>query len=172
MTATSVLGAEKPKDSGSRRKGGPDAVERVLAFVRWIGVALFFLGSVDLGLTWFPTSFGNREWEFATVTASFNGMPLILIGLALAVGTAGLEGRRWWALLGSITGLVFLVWVLASTVLWATNIPLAMGAVEGVAMTAMKKAILKTALQSLVLPITFGVVAFHGMKTFRAMAKP
>ena len=70
-----------------------------------------------------------------------------------------------------MAGLMFLVLVLGSTVLWATNIPLAMGAVEGVAMTAMKKAILKTSVQSLVLPIVFGLVAFQGIRTFRVTGK-
>jgi hypothetical protein len=166
-----VLGTEKPKSSGSRGKGGPDTIERISAFVRWIGVTLFLLGSVDLGLTWVPTEFGNREWEFATVTASFNGMPVILIGLMFIVAAAASEGRRWWALAGGMAGLMFLVLVLGSTVLWATNIPLAMGAVEGVAMTAMKKAILKTSVQSLVLPIVFGLVAFQGIRTFRVTGK-
>ena len=171
MTATSVLGAEKPERTGSRKKGGPDIIERVLAFVRWTGVALFILGAVDLGLTWLPTQFGNREWEFATVTASFNGMPVILIGLMFVLAAAALEGRRWWALGVGVVGLACLVCVLGGTVLWATNIPLAMGAVEGATMTVMKKAIFKTTMQSVILPVIFGLVAFNGFKVFRTTQK-
>lgn len=168
MTATSVLGADKPKDSGSRKKGShPETLERVLAFVRWVGLAFFVLGSTDVALTWLPMDFGNREWEFATVTASFNGMPVIILGLTLVVAGAALGMRRWWALGGGIVGLGFLAFVLGATGLWATNLPLALGAVEGVVLTGMKKAILKTAVQSVVLPLVFGAVAYFGIKSFR-----
>ena len=168
MTATSVLGADKPKDSGSRKKGShPETLERVFAFARWVGLAFFVLGSTDVALTWLPMDFGNREWEFATVTASFNGMPVIILGLLLVVGVAALESRRWWSFAGGIVGLLFLVFVLGALGLWATNLPLALGAVEGVVLTGLKKAILKTAVQGVVLPLVFAAIAFFGIKAFK-----
>ena len=168
MTATSVLGANKAKDTGSRKKGShPEIFERGLTFVRWVGLAFFILGSTDVALTWLPVDFGNREWEFATVTASFNGMPVIILGLMLVVVVAALEARRWWALGGGIVGLALLVFVLGAIGLWATNLPLALGAVEGAVLTGLKKAVLKTAVQSVVLPLVFAAIAYYGFRTFR-----
>jgi hypothetical protein len=131
-------------------------------------MAFFVLGAMDVALTWYPTDFGNREWEFATVTASFNGMPILLLGLTMVVVAAGLAGRRWWALSGTVVGLGLVIFVLVAAGLWATNVPLAMEAVEGVVLTGLKKALVKTTIQSILYPVVLVVIAFHGLKAFRA----
>jgi hypothetical protein len=104
---------------------------------------------------------------FATVTASFNGMPVILLGLVLMVATATLEERRWWALGGGLMAAAFFLFVLGAIALWAGNVPLALGAVEGVVLTGLKKAVFKTSVQSLILPIIFGTIAYQGIRGSR-----
>jgi len=149
--------------------GAPtEALDRALSLVRWNGFILFLLGATDIGLTWLPLNFGNREWGFATITASFNGMPIILIGLMLVVVACTLDGRRWWGFGAGVVAVGFLLLVVGGTTLWATNVPLALGSVEGIALTGLKKAIFKTSVQSVVLPIAFGIVAYHGFKAFKA----
>jgi len=169
VSSRAPMGADKPKQTGLRKAGGQvEVVERVSGLFRWAGFALFLLGSTDVALTWLPTSFGNREWEFATVTSSFNGMPVILLGLVLVVATAAWEGRRWWALAGGIVAAGFFLFVLAAIALWATNLPLALESVEGVVLTGLKKAVLKTSVQSVILPIFFGGIAYQGFRGFRS----
>lgn len=168
MTATSVLGGGKAKGTGPRKKDSrPHTIDRVLGFIRWTGFVFLLLGVTDVGLTWFPADFGNREWEFATVTASFNGMPLVLLGLLLMVVAATVEVKRIWGLLVGMVGMALFGLVIAAVAIWATNLPLVLGAVEGVVLTSIKKAIFKTAVQGIVLPLILGAVAYQGFKTFR-----
>lgn len=172
MTAAPIVGTGGEKKAQARkRNSSPDALERILPFLRWTGLALFVLGATDVALTWLPTNFGNREWEFATVTASFNGMPVILLGLVLIVATAMWEGRKWWAFGGGLVAAAFFVFVLGAIALWAGNVPLALGAVEGVVLTGLKKAVFKTSVQSVILPIIFGAIAYQGLRGSRS-AKP
>ena len=169
MSAAPVVAQGTAKEARARRiSGQPEVLERTLALLRWAGLAFFVLGATDVALTWLPTNFGNREWEFATVTASFNGMPVIILGLVLMVATAAWEGKKWWALGGGLVAAAFFLFVLGAIVLWAGNVPLALGAVEGVALTGLKKAIFKTAVQSMVLPIIFGALAYQGLRGFRS----
>jgi len=139
----------------------------MLAFARWIGFTPFVLGATDIGHTWLPLNFGNREWEFATGTASLNGMPIILLGLTLVVVASALDGRKWWALGACVVSAMLVLSVLAGTALWGTNVPLALGAVEGVAMTGLMKATLKTSVQSVVLPVILAMAAYHTFRAFK-----
>jgi hypothetical protein len=66
------------------------------AVLGWIGLAFLVVGGSDFALVWFPLNFGNPEWEFGTVTQSFNGLPILLLGLGLLVAGADQVGRRWW----------------------------------------------------------------------------
>lgn len=169
MDADSVLGAGKPKKADARsRSSRTDVVERTVAFLRWSGVAFFILGATDVALVWLPTSFGNREWQFATVTASFNGTPVPLLGLILVVAAASWEGRKWWALAGGLVAALSFLLVLGGMALWASNVPLALQAVEGAALTGLKKAVFKTSVQSVILPVFFGGIAFQGFRGFRS----
>ena len=169
MESESVLVAGKPKEAGTRKKSShPEVVQRTLAFLRWFGLAFFVLGSTDVALTWFPTNFGNREWEFATVTASFNGTPVLLLGLIMVVAAASWEGRKWWAFGGGVVAAALFVFVLGAIALWAGNVPLALQAVEGAILTGLKKAVFKTSVQSIVLPVFFAGIAYQGFKGFRS----
>jgi len=46
-----------------------------------------------LALLWYPLQFGSADWEFGTISAYLNGMPLGTLGLALlAAGAIGADG--------------------------------------------------------------------------------
>jgi hypothetical protein len=146
---------KEPMIVASARDQGPRRSEdstRVWLVLGWIGLVFLTVGGADFALTWFPPSFGTPEWEFATVTQSFNGLPILLLGVGLLTAAAEQVDRRWWAHLGSGAALVLLLWVLAGFVLWALNIPLALQTVPDELALGLQKAVGKTLLQSLVYP--------------------
>jgi hypothetical protein len=122
----------------------------------WIGVVFTFVGGLDLLLTWYPPRFGNAEWEFGTVSASLDGLPVLTLGLALTLGAAAARGQRW--LLRSLTIVLLILATLIGVwaVLYATNIPIALQAVTDPSIrTGLKKAIAKAAGQSVLYPVAF-----------------
>jgi hypothetical protein len=116
----------------------------------WIGSAFLAVGAVDFGLAWVPLDFGTPEWEFATVTQSFNGLPILLLGIGLLNAAAEQTGRRWWGMVGAGAALVLLLWVLTGFVFWANNVSLALTTVPPEVAIGVQKAIAKTAVQSVV----------------------
>jgi hypothetical protein len=130
-------------------------------------MAFLLLGGVDVGLTWYPTDFGNREWEFGTVTASFNGMPILILGLTLVLIAGAMARRRWWALGSGVVAAGLTVFVLAAMGLWATNVPLALESVDAAILTGMKKALVKTSVQGVVFTVILAVIAYQGFRAFK-----
>ena len=59
------------------------------------GVAFAFLGAVDQALVWYPATFGSPEWEFGSVTAAFNALPVPVLGVMMAMA-GGLGRRQRW----------------------------------------------------------------------------
>lgn len=138
------------KGQGRGSSALPEDSTQAWLVLGWIGLVFLTVGGVDFALVWFPPNFGIREWEFATVTQSFNGLPILLLGVGLLTVAGERTERRWWGLLGSGAALVLLVWVLAGFALWALNVSVALATVpEGLALS-LQKAVGKTLLQSLV----------------------
>lgn len=149
--------------------GNPGRAQRVDSsdwwpVLGWIGVVFLVLGGLDFGLTWYPFDFGNREWEFASVTASFNGLVVPVLGIGLIMVASGLTGRRWWRYLAVLASVTFLLAVLVGVVLWATNIPLATRSVPLELATGLKKAMVKTAAQAVVYPALLVYLVRKGSK--------
>ena len=125
---------------------------RVWATLGWIGLVFLLVGGADFALVWFPPNFGAREWEFAAVTQSFNGLPILLLGLGLLMVAAEEVERRWWGAVGAgVAGVLFL-WVLVGFVLWAMNVPLALETVPENLRMGVQKAVMKTLVQSVAYP--------------------
>lgn len=124
----------------------------------WIGLAFLIVGGMDFALAWIPPRFGVREWEFATVTQSFNGLPILLLGVGLLTVASEETDRRWWGLVGSAASAVLLLWVLLGAVIWAMSVSIALEtAPENVAVTV-RKAIAKTAVQAVVYIAAFALL--------------
>ncbi len=126
------------------------------------------MGISDIALAWIPPAFGNPQWEFGTIGATFAGLPLASIGLASLTSSALASGKRWLIVVLSVALLILGVAVLAGCVLFVTNVPLALHAAHGAANLAVKKAIIKTVM----LGVGFGALYLvGGVAGFRYLHK-
>lgn len=137
------------------------------ALLGWVGLTFLVVGGWDFALTWYPMDFGNREWQFGTVTASFNGLPVPVMGLGLLLASSIQTGRQWLAGVGALGALVLLVWALGGVVLWLGTVPLALEGTPVEVLVGMKKAIAKTAIQSVAYPMILGFLGWRGIQGFR-----
>lgn len=119
----------------------PDFVWRVVLI---LGITIAIVGWVDLALLWHPLQFGNAEWEFGTISAHFDGMPLGTIGLAtVAIGLMGLGWRRTTRFL-SVLILAVTAGLLAIAVIYGLDVPLALKGTQPQLHSAVTKAVIKT----------------------------
>jgi hypothetical protein len=146
-----------------QRRAPPESVEsgQAWAMLGWIGIAFLVVGGADFVLTWIPPDFGNREWEFGTVTASFNGLPILLLGLGLLIAASQQMGRRWWGTLGMVGSVGLLLWVLVGIALWASNIQLALQTVPDELAVGVQRALVKTLVQSVVYTLALVYLMFR-----------
>ena len=134
---------------------------------RWIGAFGLVLAIVGLGdfvLAWYPSNFGAPEWEFATVTASYSGLPLPTMGLTALIASAIARGVRWQIRLLSVGLVLFAVALIAGFMLFLTTVPVALGAVQGVPLLGIKKAVAKTTLLAIAFPGVYLVAGVVGLR--------
>jgi hypothetical protein len=109
----------------------------------WSGLAIGIVGWTDLALLWYPLQFGIAEWEFGTISAHLNGMPLGTLGVVLfAAGSLGRGWRRTTRAVGAVCLLVALG-MLAVSLIYLLDVPLALRASAPQLKPAIRKAILK-----------------------------
>lgn len=156
-----------PKKGAVKRKAQKYDASRTWALLGWVGLALLVVGGADFALTWYPMEFGNREWEFGTVTQSFNGLPILVLGLGLLLTSSALIDRKWLALLAAFGALGLLLWVVAGVALWAKTVPIALSGTPVEVLTGMKKAIARTAVQSVTYPVILGFLLWRGIEATR-----
>lgn len=130
-----------------------------------IGVVFVVVGGMDLLLTWYPWRLGNAEWEFGTVSATLNNLPLATMGLAFILASGMATGKRQvvrWVAIGLV---VIGVLILAAGVLYLTDVPIALRSVAaGPIRTGLKKAVTKTLAQSVFYPLGFGWIAWQAWR--------
>ena len=109
-----------------------------------IGLAMAIAGWLDIALAWVPPRFGSREWEFATISRTFDGMALGSLGLSLfGVGLVLRQYRRLLALTAVLTGALTLV-LLALAGLYLLNVPVAFQSAEDQILLLLKVAVGRT----------------------------
>ena len=119
---------------------------------------------MDVGLVWYPAAFGNAGWEFGSVTAALNGLPLPLMGLALILSGSLAMGRPWQARVVVLLALV----TLAAGVLYGLTVPLALKSVaDPIALSGLRKAILRSVVQLLVYPPIVLYLVWRAWRTMR-----
>jgi len=117
--------------------GGSDrpSVNQADASVGWrvlgaVGLTLLTVGLVDLLLAWVPPHFGSPEWEFGTISATLNNLPVPAMGLALVLARAAADRRRGQLVVIGVWSVLVVLFLLVSAVLYGLDVPLALRAVR------------------------------------------
>ena len=90
----------------------------------------------------------------------------MVLGLGLLYAASLQYARRWWTVLSLVVSAVLMLWVIAGAIIWATNVPLALQSVPPEVVVGIKKALVKTTIQSVTYPIILGFLA---MRSFQAL---
>lgn len=134
-------------------------------------VLFVVVGSMDAVLTWFPTNFGSAEWEFGTISASLNGLPLPVLGLVLMLAGSLALGRRRLAWSVVMVLLLIAIVVAIVAVLYLLTLPQAFRAAADageVGRIGIRKAMLKSVVQLIGYPVALGITAWYGWRTLRS----
>lgn len=136
-----------------------------------IGLLFVCMAGADNVLTWLPTNFGNREWEFGTVSASFNGLLSITFGFALIQLWMSRLSESWpLRVLGGVEMLVALA-IIGAALLYARNVSVALSAASASGVgTGLTKAVIKTSVQSVAYPVAYLLLARASFKWAKDIA--
>ena len=147
----------------SARELTPDAAQ-AWRWVGWFALVLTLAGLGDWVLAWIPLRLGAPEWEFGTIVSSFSGLPLVTMGFAGLLGSAVARGVRWQVLVVASILLVWALVIIAATVIFLLDVPLALGSVEGPARLGIIKAILKTLMMATLFGTAYLVGAIGALR--------
>ncbi len=127
------------------------------------------VGLTDLVLAWVPPRFGDADWEFATVTAMFNNLPVPAMGVGLALaGATGLDSFSAKRSMAVVAGLL-VAWSLVAIVFYALTLPLAWNATA--AEPAPRQALLSSAVKTVVQFVVYTLFFAWGVR-FALRAAP
>lgn len=115
----------------------------------WFGLLLAVIGLTDVSLHWFPSAFGTPEWEFGTVAAAFNALPLPTIGLAAVVGALLVNRARTAMMVTAGVLLALALLTAAAFAMFWMNVPMALEAADGPQGAAIYKGIVRTTMKGL-----------------------
>ena len=136
---------------------------RLLFVLGWLFTVVGLLNTV---LLWYPFRFGVPEYEFGSVAASLDGLPVTMMGLTLALAGSRARAKDGAALLATVLLWAIAVLVIAGGVLYWLNVPLALQQVtEPVIRTGIKKSMAKVTVQALVYPAAMIALAILGSRS-------
>jgi hypothetical protein len=134
----------------------------------WVGLVFLAIGLLDLALGWFPPRFGNPEWEFGTVTRTFDSLPITVLGLALTLASA-IQRRVAWATRAAAALCWLLALILAAGfVVFLLDVPVALKAVtQPVVRAGLDRAIIKALVQGVLYPTVLAAIGWQGVRATR-----
>ena len=116
-----------------------------------IGLALTFVGLIDVGLLWYPPRFGDTEWEFANLGSTFESLSLTTLGLALLAAGFTARGLKLALYIMACVFALFSLATLSGLALFGLNIPVALGGTPEALQTTVKMVLVK----NIVLAVTY-----------------
>ena len=135
----------------------------------WVGIGFLVMSATDIALAWYPTSFGNPEWEFGAISASLNGFAIPTLALYLILASA--IARRQLVLtraLAVILGLLTIV-IAFMGIIYTTVVPQALSAVSKNDQLAdgMRRAVIKAVVLLFAYVILLGGAAIRSWRLSR-----
>ena len=162
MASPRVLVREDARGGRSYLPPAPDFGWQLLG---WLGATFLIVGMLDIALAWYPFNLGNSEWEFGTISSTFDSLPVVTLGLALLLGSS--VARGWKAGVRIFAGLLILaaLMILAALVIYGLNLPLAFKSVQDPLLrTGLKKAVTKAIGQGVFYPAAFLIIALKALR--------
>lgn len=130
-----------------------------------IGLVFLLLGLLEAGTAWFPLQLGDPEWELGTTSHFFDTFPLLGLGISFLLATSIARGHRWSARALATFCVLLAVFMWLALALYATVLPMAFKYVANPdALTPIKKAGAKTAVQALLYPFALLWLAGAGWR--------
>jgi uncharacterized protein (DUF486 family) len=126
MVPRAILINEPPGDAKPRELNSGLGWSLLLV-MGWLFTVVGLLNTV---LIWVPLHMGSPEYEFTSVAASLDGLPLALMGMTLALAASRASGRVKSATALIVLLVVVTLLVLAGGVLYWLNVPLALNALK------------------------------------------
>ena len=152
-------------ERSTRSSTRPIDPEYAWTLLGYIGIAFVLIGAIDIGLAWFPFVLGSAEWEFGTIGASLNGLPLPGLGLMLVLAGGVALGNRVRIRVAALVCAVLVLVLFVLGFLYVTVIPVALSEVTNVVVRAgLVKSIVKALALLVIYPVLFGWVAYRGLK--------
>ena len=154
--------------SGRAPAAGPPVARAPLTV---LALALAIVGVADVALVWYPLDVGNPQWEFTTITRTFNGLALATIGIGGLVALAIGSRRRGLTGVLSLVSTLATLAIVAAGALYLLAIPVALGAAPAALAESLALAIGKTLLYIVVYLAVYGFLTVYGWRRFNALAE-
>lgn len=144
-----------------RTKHSLASPEASWSLLKGAGFLFVLVSGLDIALAWYPVGFGNPEWEFGTITATFQGLPVLVLGLVLLLASGVARGQRRLVRSVSIGMTLVAIVLIAIAALYALTAPIALQASPpgSLLSVGLKKAIFRTAGQAVLYPAVLIVLA-------------
>ena len=168
---TEVLGlGRRASPAPARAIAGHALSDDAARAIGVVGAALLLIGWADLTLLWLPPDFGRPDWEFGTVSAHFDGMPLGTVGIALLAIPAFSSARAWpGRVIGAWCALVAVA-CLGALVVFALDVPIALRT-AGIPRPVLLEAVAKTTLFAVIYVAAYGWLARLSWRASRRAAE-
>lgn len=132
-----------------------------------LGLALAIVGFTDVGLLFFPGRWASVDWEFGTVSAAFEGLPLGTLGLGLMCTAAVARGRRIALGVLGVLQFVLALALILMLLVFLLDLPVVLRAVDPAMRPTLMKSLVKTGAMAVVyvaLYLTFGIWVVRRMR--------
>lgn len=136
-----------------------------------LGLAITAVAALDLGLAWVPAQFGNPEWEFGTVTRTFDSLALGTTGLGWLLIWSVVRKVRWALVALGLVFVLLLVGIVGGLVLYWLNVPVALGAVPAEAGTMLKRSVARSSVFGTTYLALYAWLSWFTWRAWRAEAR-
>lgn len=154
---------------GSRRQAAPKVASDVLGV---LGIALGVLGGSDLVLIFIPASWGNSEWEFGTLVAVMDGLPITVLAFALVLFAGVARDRTGLVrVLGWVAVVLGAVFLVGGIVILARTLgPALASPTDPLLRLGVRKAVAKLIVQVAISPAAMFLVGWSALKKVSSAA--